>query len=122
MITSIRNGQLARKVTVVCKYKTIFPKILDVIWDEGFICGYKIITENNEKKLRIFLKYQNGNPVITSINFISKPGHRIYYSSKQIWKIDSNKICIVFSTTKGIKSLIECKKLNIGGEAIFSIN
>ena len=57
----------------------------------GFIIGYKT-SKTDKGRLKIFLKYfKNEKPVISNIKCISKPGRRIYYSIKQIWKIDSNK-------------------------------
>lgn len=122
MVTSIRNGQISKKTSITFKYKTVFPSILEILWIEGFISGYKIIIENNEKKIRIFLKYVNGHPVINSIRFIAKPGHKVYFSAKQIWKLNSTKICLIISTTQGIKSIVECKQLNIGGKPLFVIS
>jgi ribosomal protein S8 len=52
---------------------------------------------------------------------MSKPGKRIYFNTKQIWKISSNKTFIIFSTHKGLKSIHECKKQKIGGEPIVII-
>ena len=75
----------------------------------------------SDKKITINLKYINEKPAIKSIKPVSKPGKKIYYSTKQIWKIDSNKNFIVFSTTKGMLSINNCKKLKIGGEPIILI-
>ena len=70
-------------------------------------------------KLEIFLKYtKNGKPVITSLKCLSSPGQRLYYSAKQIWKIDSSKNFIVFSTNTDLKTINQCKKHKIGGEPL----
>ena len=120
MIANIKNGHLSKKSFVLQKRKNICEKVLNVLWDEGFILGYSII---DEKSIKIYLKYTNdGQPVINSIKSISKPGHKLYYSAKQIWKIDTNKNFKIFSTNKGIKSIIECKKNKIGGEPLILIN
>lgn len=101
------------------KYLRIFLKLL---WDEGFISGYRVSSQDR-KKFEIFLKYtQIGKPAINSVKFLSTPGQRIYYSSKQIWKLDSSKTFIIFSTDKGLKSITECKKNKIGGEPLVFIN
>jgi small subunit ribosomal protein S8 len=121
MFANIQNGQLAKKSFVVQKRKKICEAVLNVLWDEGFILGYKLIDED-PTKLKIFLKYTKNNPVIQSIKSVSKPGSRIYYSIKQIWKIDSSKTFLIISTTQGLKTLINCKKLKIGGEPFFIIN
>lgn len=101
--------------------KKICESFLKVLWQEGFILGYRIDLKN-PNQLKIFLKYKNGQPAINSLKVISKPSRRMYFSSKQIWKIDSNKSFIIFSTDKGLKTILECKKLNIGGEPVIVIS
>lgn len=121
MLANIQNGQLARKVFVLQKRKKICETILNVLWDEGFILGYKIDNQDSAK-LKIFLKYTKNKPVIQTIKSISKPGSRIYYSLKQLWKIDSSKTFLIVSTNQGVKTLTDCKKLRIGGEPFLIIN
>lgn len=121
MFANIKNGQLSKINFIFQPRKKICESFLQILWDEGFILGYKI-DDKNSNKLKIFLKYKNGKPVINSIKLISKPSRRIYYSIGQIWKIDSSKSFIVLSTNKGLKSIIECKKLKIGGEPYIIIN
>lgn len=121
MFANIKNGQLAKRSYVLQKRKKICESFLKVLWKEGFILGYQT-DQTDESQIKIFLKYKNKTPVINSIRLISKPSRRIYYTIKQIWKIDSNKSFIILSTNKGIKSITECKKLKIGGEPFISIN
>ena len=122
MFTSIKNGQMAKKNIVIGPRKNICESSLKVLWNEGFITGYRVSGENNNK-LEIFLKYtKNGVPAINSIKFLSKPGQRMYYSAKQIWKLDSSKTFIIFSTSSGLKSINECKKNRLGGEPLVIIS
>ena len=122
MFANIKNGQLAKKSYINQKKKKLCELILNILWNEGFIVGYKI-EKTKEDNLKIFLKYiENGKPSINNIKVISKPGRRIYYSLKQIWKIDSNETLIIFSTNHGLKTLSECKKLKLGGEPVITIN
>ena len=122
MFASIQNGQTARKSVISQTRKFACEQLLTILWNENFILGYGIDQKNN-KKINIFLKYQkNGEPSINSIKPVSKPGKKIYYSLKQIWKIDSSRYFIIFSTNKGFKSITQCKKLRIGGEPIAIIN
>jgi small subunit ribosomal protein S8 len=122
MFANIKNGQLAKKSIIIQTRKNICESFLKILWDEGFIAGYKI-SALNVQKIEIFLKYTTqGKPVISSLKVLSKPGQRVYYSAKQIWKIDSNKVFIIFSTHKGLKSITQCKKQNIGGEPFLIVN
>lgn len=121
MFANITNGQLAKKTYILQIRQKTCESFLNILWDEGFILGYKIC-DSDAKKLKIFLKYNKNDPVITKLKSISKPSQRVYYTLKQIWKIDSNKTFIIFSTNKGLQSIINCKKHQIGGEPLVIIN
>jgi small subunit ribosomal protein S8 len=121
MFANLKNGQLAKRTFIYQRRKKICESFLKIMWDEGFILVYTI-DSNDVNQLKIFLKYNKGKPTINNINIISKPSRRIYWSISQIWKLDSNKNFIIFSTTKGLKSIIDCKKLKIGGEPFILIN
>jgi small subunit ribosomal protein S8 len=115
MFATIKNGLTVKKSFVLQPKKKICESILNILWDEGFILGYKI-SETNTKMLKIFLKYKNGNPAIHSLNSLSTPGLRVYFSAKHIWKIDATNSLLILSTNKGFMSITECKKLKVGGE------
>ena len=121
MFANLKNGQLAKRNYIYQTRKNICEAFLKLLWNEGFILGY-IIDSNDPNKLKIFLKYKNEKPVINSIKLISKPSKRIYWSIDQIWKIDSSKNFIIFSTNKGLKTIVDCKRLRIGGEPFIVIN
>lgn len=121
MFANIKNGQLSRRNVIFHERKKICENFLKILWSEGFILGYEI-DKNNPNKIKIFLKYHKNKPAIYSITLLSKPSRRIYYSTTQIWKLNSNKSFIIFSTNKGLKSIVECKKLKIGGEPYVLIN
>jgi small subunit ribosomal protein S8 len=120
MFANIKNGQLARREFVYQKRKKICESFLQIMWDQGFILGYSIDPDNSDK-LKIALKYQNNLPVITTIQVLSKPGHKIYLNVSQLWKIRAVDACIIVSTHRGLKTLYECKKQGLGGELILLI-
>ena len=90
------------------------------MWDEGFILGYRI-DNFDSKLLKIFLKYKDGYPAISSIKFIFTPNRHIYYSVSQLWNFDSKKSLIILTTSKGLMTVQECKKNQIGGKPLFII-
>ena len=119
---NIKNGQMAKKSVILESKKNINESFLKILWDEGFISGYRIFALNDQK-VEIFLKYTRaGKPVINSLKGLSKPGRRLYYSAKQIWKLDSSKTFIIFSTNQGLKTINQCKKNRIGGEPLVIVN
>ena len=115
MFANIQNGQTSNKKFIIQTRKKICESFLNILWDEGFILGYKN-SKHKPNTLKIFLKYQNGNPVIQLIKVLSKPSLRVYYSVKQLWKLEPSKGTIVVSTAKGFMSSSDCKKKTIGGE------
>lgn len=122
MFANINNGQMARKSVILESKKNICESFLKVLWDEGFISGYRTFA-SNDNKVEIFLKYtRSGKPAINSLKCLSKPGQRVYYSAKQIWKLDSSKTFIIFSTNQGLKTINQCKKDKLGGEPLAVIN
>ena len=121
MFANIQNGQLAKRSFIYQKRKKFCEAFLKILWNEGYILGYNI-SKKNSQEIIIFLKYKNDVPTINSIKSISKPGRKIYYSIRQIWKINSTNSFIIFSTNQGLKSIIDCKKLKIGGEPFILIN
>lgn len=120
MISTINNGQLAKKSFVLLPKQKACENILNVLWDEGFILGYQV-SKTSLNTLKIFLKYQNGLPAIVLLKMLSKPSLKIYYSVKQLWKIDSSKGFIIMSTNKGFMTSHECKKQVLGGEPVILI-
>jgi len=122
MFAAMKNGQMAKRNFILINYKKICESFLETLWNEGYIVGYKKIRSRNVTKLKIFLKYKQGEPVINSLKLISKPAHKLYYSIRQIWKMNSTDSFIIFSTHQGLKSAIQCKKEKIGGEPLIMIN
>ena len=115
MLNSILNGQKVNKTFVIHRKNKSCLKFLDILWDEGYILGYKVYKEK-EQYVTIFLKYMYKDPIIKKIKFISKSGRRVYCSNKELWKITLNNSLLIISTTQGVLSLDEARNLNIGGE------
>ena len=122
MITRIRNGQMRMLTNVKIPSSKFRVKILDVLKQEGYISGYKIISDSQNKGiLTVDLKYDNGSPVIKEIKRISKPGRRIYARADSIPRIQNGLGIAIVSTSKGIMSDYEAKNNNVGGEIICKV-
>ena len=120
-VSSIKNAQLANKLIVKHRKKKNCEMLLNILWDEGYILGYKTCSYNSNIIL-IYLKYNNDkSPVIKNIKIISKSSLKLYYSVKQLWKLNENQGLIIVSTNKGLLSVNSCKKIGTGGEPILII-
>lgn len=117
---NLKNSQISRRNAMYEPKTALTIAFLDILWNEGFILGYKV-SNSDSTILKIFLKYKNGNPVINSIKFVCKPSRNIYYSVSQLWKLDSKKSFVILTTSKGLKTVYDCKKNQIGGKPLFII-
>jgi len=122
MLTRIRNAVMAKKKEVFLEPASkLKMAILDVLKREGYIEGYKIEGEGAKKKIIVYLKYYQGKPVIQVIERVSKPGRRIYVGVDEIPKVYNGLGIAILSTSKGVLSDREAKKLRVGGELICKV-
>ncbi len=120
-LTIIRNGTSATKLSVEVPYSRQTQTILEILKSEGFIKEFVVQEEANIKKIKIFLKYVDGESVIHEITRISKPGRRVYEGSKNIKPVIGNLGISIVSTNRGVITDKEAKKLGVGGEVICSV-
>ncbi|MBN1877320.1 MAG: 30S ribosomal protein S8 [Anaerolineae bacterium] len=123
MLTRIRNALLVRYPTVSMPASKMKVAIAKILTDEGFVDGYKVVTdEQNHKMLVIGLKYigeiKYQHAVITGLKRVSKPGRRIYTSVEDIPWIRSGMGIAILSTPKGVVTGQQARRLNVGGEVI----
>jgi len=121
MIARIKNAQLRNHKKVELPSSNFKVKIAEVLKNEGFIINYKTFSELNKLKLEILLKYNSGNPVISSIQRVSKPGRRIFSSAESLPKINNGLGIAIVSTPKGVMTDIDARKKKIGGEIICKV-
>lgn len=119
LLTRLRNGCMAKQVMVCMPASKIKQSILEVLHREGYIDGYTVQPlENNKSEISVNLKYYKGNPVISSIKRVSRPGLRVYKTKYNLPNILGGLGISIISTTKGIVSDREAKKLGHGGEVL----
>ena len=121
MIARIKNAQMRNHKKVELPSSNFKAKILDILKSEGFIIDYKINKETNKPILLVDLKYHSGNPVISTIERISKPGRRIFSSAESLPKINNGLGIAIISTPKGVMTDIDARKQKIGGEIICKV-
>ena len=122
MLTRIRNGQKARKLSITSPASRLRANVLEVLKQEGYIRGYsqEKISEGIEQ-LTVELKYYENQPVIRSLDRVSKPGRRVYAKIKDLKPVNNGLGTIVLSTPKGILSDGKARELNVGGEILCNI-
>ena len=119
MLTIVRNASSARKAVAEVKNSHLAEEILKIFKNEGFVTNYKLIKDNKQSILRIYLKYfKSGNPAILGIRRISKPGLRIYKKADELPKVYGGLGIAIISTSKGIMTDTEAREKKIGGEVL----
>ena len=121
MIARIKNAQLRNHKKVQLPSSKFKVKIAEVLKSEGYIIDYKVAQETNKPYLEISLKYNSGNPVISSIQRVSKPGRRIFSRAESLPKINNGLGIAIISTPKGVMTDIDARKQKIGGEIICKV-
>ncbi len=121
MIARIKNAQMRNYKLVKLPSSKFKIKIAEVLKSEGFILEHKISQDKNKAILEITLKYSSGNPVISSIQRISKPGRRIFSSAESLPKINNGLGIAIVSTPKGVMTDIDARKHKLGGEIICKV-
>ena len=121
MIARIKNAQLRNHKKVQLPSSKFKVKIAEVLKSEGYIIDYKVSQESNKPYLEISLKYHSGNPVISSIQRVSKPGRRIFSRAESLPKINNGLGIAIISTPKGVMSDIDARKQKVGGEIICKV-
>lgn len=118
MLTRIRNGQKARKVSVAMPASKEKEAVAAVLKSEGYIAGFSNIGEGAEQRLSIELKYFDGAPVIAHIARSSRPGLRIYRGKDQLPKVLGGLGIAIVSTSAGVMSDRQAREKGIGGEVL----
>ncbi len=119
LLTRIRNGQRAGKVSVDAPASRLRANVLDVLKREGYIRGFSESEERaGIRKLQVELKYHDGEPVIRSIDRVSKPGRRVYSKIKDLPRYYNGLGIAILSTPRGVMSDAEARAANVGGEVL----
>ena len=121
MLTRIRNGQQARKDSILTPASKLRSNVLDVLQREGYIRGYSEEAVAGQKGLRIELKDFEGQPAIQHLARVSKPGRRGYSGSAELPRIRNGLGMTIVSTPRGVLSDAEARDQNVGGEVLAEV-
>jgi small subunit ribosomal protein S8 len=122
MLTRIRNGLHRSKDNVTTPASKLRGRVLDVLKSEGYIRDYTTVDFGSGKsEYDIQLKYFDGNPVIRTIERVSKPGRRVYVGSKSIPHVSNGLGISILSTPQGVMADHEARDKNVGGELLCRI-
>ncbi|MDR2132133.1 MAG: 30S ribosomal protein S8 [Clostridiales Family XIII bacterium] len=119
MLTRIRNANTVGHTTVDVPSSKMKKSIAGILSAEGYIKGFDVIEDDKQGVLRIQMKYGAGKEkVISGIKKISKPGLRVYAKADDVPKVLGGLGIAIISTSNGVISDKEARKLGVGGEVI----
>jgi small subunit ribosomal protein S8 len=118
MLTRIRNAQMRKMSKVGTPASKLRQNVLDVLQAEGYIRGYASVDKEGKSEFEIELKYFDGEPVIRTIERVSKPGRRVYASVKNLPRVANGLGVSILSTPKGVMADHEARDQNVGGEIL----
>ena len=119
MLTRIRNPNSAKHKTVDVPASKMKTAIAEILFREGYIKSFEVISNENQGIIRITLKYdEKGTRVIDGIKRISKPGLRVYAGKEELPKVLNGLGIAIISTSKGLKTDKEAREAGMGGEVL----
>ena len=122
MLTRIRNAIMASYEAVDIPNSKLKVNLAKILKSEGFIRNYKIIADRRQGILRVFLKYdESGESVIDGLRRVSKPSRRVYTRGDRIPKVMNGYGVNILSTSKGLMTDKQARKIGIGGEVLCSV-
>jgi len=122
MLTRIRNAGMAKHQKVDIPSSNLKVSLATVLRTEGFIKNFKVIADNKQGILRVYLKFiDEKDPVINEIKRISKPGGRVYVNSDKIKQVKNGLGVAILSTSKGLVTDKTARELGIGGEVLCTV-
>ena len=119
MLTRIRNANTVGRETVEIPASKMKKSIAEILKEEGYIEDFDIIDDNKQGIIKITMKYgANKEKVITGIKKISKPGLKVYAKANDVPRVLGGLGIAIISTSKGVVSDKEARKMGVGGEVI----
>ena len=119
-LTRIRNAIRANKRVVDIPASNIKKQMTKVLFDKGYIQGYKFLNDNPQGTIKIALKYNPSTklPAIVNLERVSKPGLRQYVKAEQLPRVLNGLGIAIISTSKGVITDKEARQLQVGGEVL----
>jgi small subunit ribosomal protein S8 len=121
-LTRIRNALMAKHETAEIPASKLKWRLAEILKAEGYILNAQLVGEGLHRTIRITLKYTPGEvSVLQSLQRISKPGRRMYVTADQLPRVLDGLGVAIISTSQGVMSDRECRRLNVGGEVLCQV-
>jgi small subunit ribosomal protein S8 len=118
MLTRVRNALMLRKDSVEVPHSKIKREVSRVLKENGYIADFYEVSDDKFKKIKLVLKYHEGRSVIQGLKRVSKPGRRVYVGKEEIPRVMGGMGVAVVSTSRGIVTGHQARRLKVGGELL----
>lgn len=118
LLTTIRNGARVNKQTVDVLASKMAGRVLEIFKGDGYIEDFRLMQDGNQGTYKVYLKYENNASSIIGLKRISKPGLRVYAKNDRVPRVLNGLGTAVISSSKGVVSDREARKLKVGGEIL----
>ncbi|MCM8780257.1 MAG: 30S ribosomal protein S8 [Candidatus Omnitrophica bacterium] len=120
-LTQIRNALWAKKENVDIPNSKMIAAVVGILKETGYVENYKLMEDNKQGILRVYLKYKNSRPVIRNLLRISNPSRRVYAKAKDNTSVLKGLGIAIVSTSQGIMTDAQARQKNLGGEIICKV-
>ena len=118
MLTRIRNANTAKHPTVDVPASNMKKAIAQILLDEGYIKNFQLIDDGTQGVIRITLKYNGSEKVISGLRRVSKPGLRVYAGADELPRVLRGLGIAIVSTSKGVMTDKKARQAHVGGEVL----
>jgi small subunit ribosomal protein S8 len=118
MLTRIRNSSKAKHDKVDIPASRAKNEIARILKEGGYVKNFKVIENRPQAVLRVYLKYDENDQGVINLKRISKPGRRVYVDCSHVPRVLNGLGISILTTSRGIVTDREARKLNIGGEVL----
>jgi small subunit ribosomal protein S8 len=122
MLTRIRNAGMAQHPKLDIPSSNVKVAVAEVLKNLGYIKNFKVISDDLQGILRVYLKYDDNNRnVIHEITRVSKPGRRVYVGHNEIPRVKSGLGAAILSTSQGVMDDVAAREAKVGGEILCTV-
>jgi small subunit ribosomal protein S8 len=121
MLTRVRNAYSAAKPEVLIPHSKMKAEIARLLKKEGYVTDFEVVKEGAHKQLRIELKYAGKTPAVEGLKRVSRPGRRVYVGSEEMPRVQGGMGTAFVSTSRGIMTGVEARKMKVGGELLCTV-
>lgn len=121
-LTRIRNAGASKHEKLDIPASNVRVGIAKILLDQGYIRSFKVVRDNKQGVMRVYLKYnEKGKPIITAIDRVSRPGRRVYVKSEDIPQVRDGFGIAIISTNRGVVDGETAKTEKLGGELLCNV-